>query len=45
LAVAFAGIAYSAARGGSGSAAHWVVAIAAAALSLWLASLAFKALR
>ncbi len=45
LACAFAGVAYAAGNGAGGSGARWVVAFAAAALAVWLASLAVRALR
>jgi hypothetical protein len=45
LAAAFAGIAYAAARAASDHAGLWAVATAAVALALWLAGLAFRALR
>ena len=44
LAGGFAGIAAAAIASGAG-ARSWVVGIAAAALALWLAGLAFRALR
>jgi hypothetical protein len=44
LALGFAGIAAAAIGSGSGARA-WVVGIAAAAIGLWLAGLAFRALR
>jgi len=45
LALAFAGIAYAALSSDAGQARRIVVAAAAAALALWLASLALRALR
>lgn len=45
LAVGFAGIAFAAAYGASNAGAGWVIALAAVALAVWLASLAFRALR
>ncbi len=42
LTVAFAGVAYTAARAGGGA---WVVAVAAALLAVWMAEMAYKALR
>jgi hypothetical protein len=42
LALAFAGVAYSAAVAGSGGA--WVIAVAAGTLALWLAGLSVRAL-
>jgi hypothetical protein len=44
LALGFAGIAAAAIASGSGARA-WIVGLAAAALGVWLASLAFRALR
>ena len=44
LAVGFAGIASAAIASGSGARA-WVVGLAAAAIGVWLASLAVRALR
>jgi len=44
LALGFAGIAAAAIASGSGARA-WVVALAAAAIGVWMASLAFRALR
>jgi 1,4-dihydroxy-2-naphthoate octaprenyltransferase len=44
LAFGFAGIAAAAIASGSGARA-WVVGLAAAAIGLWLAGLAFRALR
>jgi hypothetical protein len=45
LAVGMAGIAFAAGYGARNVSAGWVVALAAAALALWLGSLAYKALR
>jgi hypothetical protein len=45
LACAFAGVAYAAAHDAGGGAGRWVVAFAAAALAVWLASMAVRALR
>ena len=45
LAIALAGVAFEAARGAGGSAGRWVVAVAAAAIAVWLATLAARALR
>ena len=45
LALALAGIAYESAHGAGGSAGRWIVAGAAAAIAVWLASLAWRALR
>jgi len=44
LALGFAGIASAAAAAGAG-ARSWIVAATAAAIGLWLAGLAFRALR
>ena len=45
LAIGFVGIAFAAASGGGHGPAGWTIAFAAVALALWLASLAFRALR
>ena len=45
LAVGMAGIAFAAAYGARNVGAGWAIALAAAALAVWLASLAFRALR
>jgi hypothetical protein len=45
LAVGFAGIAFTALYGAGGDVARWIIALAAAALAVWLASMAFRALR
>ena len=45
LAIGFGGIAFAAAYGARNAAAGWVIALAAVALALWLASMAYKALR
>jgi hypothetical protein len=45
LALLMAGIAFAAAYGASNAAAGWIIALAAAALAVWLASLALRALR
>ena len=45
LAVGFAGVAFTAANGAGGTAGRWIIAFAAGALALWLASLAVRALR
>jgi hypothetical protein len=45
LALGFAGVAFSAGNGAGGEAGRWVVALAAAVLALWLASMAFRAFR
>jgi hypothetical protein len=45
LAFAFAGVAFAAGYGAGGTLGRWVIALAAAVLAVWLASLAFRALR
>ena len=45
LAIGFAGIAFAAAYGASNVGAGWVIALAAAALAVWFASIAYRALR
>jgi len=45
LALGFAGVAYAAARGAAGAAGRWIIVFAAAALAVWLASMALRALR
>jgi hypothetical protein len=45
LAIGFAGIAFAAVDAARSVAAGWIIALAAAALAVWLASLAYKALR
>jgi hypothetical protein len=45
LAVGFAGVAFAAGYGAGGRAVGWVIAVAAAALAVWLVGLAFRALR
>jgi hypothetical protein len=45
LAVAFAGIAFAAGYGAGGEARRWVVVLAAAAIAVWLATLALRAFR
>jgi hypothetical protein len=45
LALALGGVAYESAHGAGGSAGRWVVAVAAAAIAVWLATLAWRALR
>jgi hypothetical protein len=45
LALGMAGIAFAAASGAGNESAGWIIAAAAAALAVWLASLAFRALR
>ena len=45
LALGFAGVAFAAGYGAGGEVRRWVVVLAAAALALWLSTLAFRALR
>jgi hypothetical protein len=45
LALAFAGVAFAAGNGAGGQAGRWIIAAAAAVLAIWLASLAYRALR
>jgi hypothetical protein len=45
LAIGFAGVAFAAAYGAGSEAAGWTIVLASAALSVWLASMAFRALR
>ena len=45
LAIGFAGIAFDAAYGASNVGAGWVIALAAVALAVWFASMAYRALR
>jgi hypothetical protein len=45
LALALAGVAFEAARGAGGAAGRWIVAVAAAAIAVWLGTLAIRALR
>ena len=45
LAVAFAAGAFAAGYGAGGEVGRWIVALAAAALAVWMASMAFRALR
>ncbi|MBA3734243.1 MAG: hypothetical protein H0W90_03440 [Actinobacteria bacterium] len=45
LALAFAGVAFTAGHGAGREAGRWIVALAAAALAIWLASLALRAFR
>jgi hypothetical protein len=45
LALAFAGIAFEAIRGAGGDTGRWVVGLAAAALAVWLATMALRAFR
>ena len=45
LAIGFAGVAYAAARGAGGTVGRWIIVLAAAALSVWLGSMALRAFR
>jgi hypothetical protein len=45
LALAFAGVAFAAGYGAGGEAGRWIIALAAAVLAVWLASMAFRAFR
>ena len=45
LAIGFAGIAFAAGYGARDVGAGWVIALAAVALAVWFASMAFRALR
>ena len=45
LAFALAGVAFEAARGAGGAVGRWIVAVAAAAIAVWLGTLAFRALK
>ena len=45
LAIGFAGIAFAAAEAARNVAAGWIIAVAAAALAVWFASMAYRALR
>jgi hypothetical protein len=45
LALGLAGLAFESARGAGGSAGRWIVAVAAAALAVWLGTMALRALR
>jgi hypothetical protein len=45
LAVGFAGVAFAAAYGAGSEAAGWTIVLASAALSVWLATMAFRALK
>jgi hypothetical protein len=45
LAIAFAGVAFAAGYGAGGEAGRWIIAFAAAALAVWLGSLAFRTFR
>ena len=45
LAIGMAGIAFAAAYGARNVGAGWAIALAAAVLAVWLATMAFRALR
>jgi hypothetical protein len=45
LAIALAGVAFAAGNGAGGQVGRWIIAFAAAALAVWLASMAFRAFR
>jgi hypothetical protein len=45
LALGLAGIAVAAADGAGGAFGRWIIVVAAAALAIWLGSMAFRALR
>jgi hypothetical protein len=45
LASGFAGVAYAAGDGAGGDVGRWVIVVAAAALAVWLATMAVRALR
>ena len=45
LAIGFAGVAFAAAYGAGREAAGWTIVLASASLSVWLASMAFRAFR
>ena len=45
LAFGFAGIAYAAANGAGDAVGRWVIAVAAGAIAVWLATMAVRALR
>jgi len=45
LAIGFAGVAFAAAYGAGREAAGWTIVLASAALSVWLATMAFRALK
>jgi hypothetical protein len=42
LAIAFAGVAFAAGSGAGGEAGRWIIAVAAAVLAVWLASMAYR---
>jgi hypothetical protein len=45
LAIGLAGVAFAAGNGAGGQFGRWVIVLAAAALAVWLASMAVRALR
>jgi hypothetical protein len=45
LAIGFGGVAFAAGYGAGGEAGRWIVALAAAVLAVWLASMAFRAFK
>jgi hypothetical protein len=45
LALGFAGVAFEAIRGAGGDAGRWVIGLAAAALAVWLGTMAVRAFR
>jgi hypothetical protein len=45
LAIALAGVAVAAGNGAGSQVGRWIIAFAAAALAVWLASMAFRAFR
>jgi hypothetical protein len=45
LALALAGVAFESARGAGGAAGRWIIAVAAAAIAVWLATMSLRALR
>jgi hypothetical protein len=45
LAIGFAGVAFAAVSGATSELAGWAIALASAALAVWLGSMAFRALR
>jgi len=45
LAIGFAGVAFAAAYGAGREAAGWTIVLASASLSVWLATMAFRALK
>jgi len=45
LSIGLAGVAFAAASGAGSEAAGWTIGLASAALSVWLATMAFRALK